>query len=156
MKFGYSISRSLVSASLLLLISLSFAPAQADENSEERGYLAPEVCRIEAGAYMERFSSYQGSIRQSPRAFKELADFYKEAIRERNECLRSINMKFKDDLRAIKSKYEALKGDRSASRALRETQRMSEISAATLARDESIRNLPVLPLLPERPIRPAR
>ncbi|MFZ9250504.1 MAG: hypothetical protein ACO23J_05930 [Candidatus Nanopelagicaceae bacterium] len=133
----------------VLVLQLSTTATYADDRSAEE--LAQ--CGIQVGKYLDRVSAYQASPRRSPKEFRELAGAYKDALRERNECLRSINMKFKDDLRAIKSKYDALKDDRSTSRALRETQRLAEISTATLSRDEAIRNLPLLPALPEKPIK---
>lgn len=129
------------------VLQLSVNAANADDNRSEES----SECGVEVGAYLDLTSQYQGLTRRTPKDFRELAGAYKEALRERNECLRSINMKFKEDLRAIKIKYDALKNDRSTSRALRETQRLAEISTATLSRDEAIRNLPLLPVLPERP-----
>ena len=149
MKSRTSLTRWRFLATAFLVLQLSTTATYADDRPAEE--LAQ--CGIQVDNYLDRVSAYQASPRRSPKEFRELAGAYKDALRERNECLRSINMKFKDDLRAIKSKYDALKGDRSTSRALRETQRLAEISTATLSRDEAIRNLPLLPALPEKPIK---
>jgi hypothetical protein len=149
MKSHASLARNIFLAIAVLLVQLSTTAARADDRFRED--LAQ--CGVEVGNYLDLVATYQASPRRSPKEFRELAGAYKEALRERNECLRSINMKFKEDLRAIKSKYDSLKGDRSTSKALRETQRLADISNATLSRDEAIRNLPILPALPERPLK---
>ena len=149
MKSRVSLTRWRFLATAVLVLQISTTVTYADDKAA--GELAQ--CGLQVGNYIDRVSGYQASPRRSPKEFRELAGAYKDALRERNECLRSINMKFKDDLRAIKSKYDALKGDRSTSRALRETQRLAEISTATLSRAEAIRNLPLLPALPEKPIK---
>jgi len=148
MKRYLSFTRGSILAMVLLLSNLSLTPVSADDRSE-----GVKECGMQIGNYLDLASAYELSPRRSPKEFRELAGAYKDALRERNECLRQINMKFKDDLRAIKGKYDALKGDRTTSRALRLTQRLAEISTATLYRDEAIRNLPPLPALPEPPIK---
>jgi len=143
---------SFTRGSILAIVLLLFNPALTPVSADDRGEVV-QGCGMHIGSYLDLASAYEISPRRSPKEFRELAGAYKDALRERNECLRQINTKFKDDLRAIKDKYDALKGDRTTSRALREIQRIDEISTATLYRDEAIRNLPPLPALPERPIK---
>lgn len=143
---------SFTQVSLLVVALLLFNPALTPVSADVRSEGVKE-CGMQIGSYLDLASAYELSPRRSPKEFRELAGAYKDALRERNDCLRQINTKFKDDLRAIKGKYDALKGDRTTSRALRETQRLAEISTATLYRDEAIRNLLPLPALPEPPIK---
>jgi hypothetical protein len=148
MKLQLSLTRTPFLLVAFILFNLPLNSVHADDQSE-----GLKECGVQVSGYLDLASAYELSTKRSPKEFRELAGAYKDAIRERNQCLRLINTKFKDDLRAIKSKYEALKGDRTSSRALRETQRLAEISNATLYRDEAIRNLPPLPALPERPVK---
>jgi len=147
MKSRAPFSRWIFLVLAVAVLQLSANAVNADDNRSKES----SECGKEVGVYLDLASQYQESNQRTPKDFRELAGAYKEALRERKECLRSINMKFKEDLRTIKIKYDALKNDRSTSRALRETQRLAEISTATLSRDEAIRNLPLLPVLPERP-----
>jgi phytoene dehydrogenase-like protein len=140
----------------LLLLSLLLAflnnPAKADEVNS--GSTDSDIsCVDQLRVYLDLSTTYQSLQRKSPRAYKSLANAYRDAMRERAQCVKEINFKFKSDLQGIKSKYDGLKGDRSSNRAVRETQRMSEISAATLARDEAIRSLPLIAALPPAPTR---
>ena len=137
---------------LSLLLTFLINPAKGDEvNTSPTN--PQHSCTAQLQTYLDLSSTYQSLQRKSPRAHKALANAYRDAIRERAQCVKEINFKFKSDLQGIKSKYDGLKGDRSTNRAVRETQRMSEISSATLARDEAIRSLPLIAALPPAPAR---
>lgn len=108
-------------------------------------------CTTSFNAYSNALSAYNTNAKPSGSDFKQLSDLFKAAQQERSECLKEINQSFKDQLQQIRDKYAAqLSSANKKVAATLRTQLASEISAATLNRDEIIKNLPALPRLPAK------
>ena len=110
-------------------------------------------CSAASQEYQQMLGVYEASPRKDGKSYRLLVEAFKNANRERKNCMQAINAEFKSDLQAIKTRFEQAKANSNLRREVRETQRRSEISAASLKRDEAIRTLPLIPELPARPVR---
>ena len=111
-------------------------------------------CQVEYAKYLELRNAYLSNPKPNGSAYKDLGQAFKQAENERARCMQVINKQFRDELEAIKKKYQsANKGKGKNSKALDRTQQSTEISNATLKRDEQIRQLATVPSLPERKAR---
>ena len=108
-------------------------------------------CTTNLNAYTTALSLYSNSAKSSGSNFKELSRLFQQAQQERASCLKAINQNYKDQLQQIRDKYASLliSANKKTASTLK-TQLSSEISAATLSRDETIKNLPELPKLPTK------
>ena len=132
--------------SLAISLALILAPIQASFAD------TPTTdCSTSFNSYVAALNTYSAATKPTGADFKELSQRFQEAQQERATCLREVNQSFKDQLQQIRDKYASLlaAANKKTASTLR-TQLASEISSATLNRDEFIKNLPALPKLPER------
>ena len=144
MNLGARVERS--AKALAIAVTLTLAPIQssfADTPTTD--------CSTSFNTYVAALNTYSAATKPTGADFKELSQRFQEAQQERATCLKEINQTFKDQLQQIRDKYASLltAANKKTASTLR-TQLASEISAATLNRDEIIKNLPALPKLPER------
>lgn len=129
----------IVLATVFLPVSISYADS------------TPADCSTSYNSYVSARSNYLATSRPTNRDGKELNLLFQKAQKERVNCLRAINNSLKEQLQAIKSKYEnsSKASDKRGSASMR-TQRDSEVAAATLQRDVAIKSLPEIPELPAK------
>lgn len=130
-------------ASLMAVAIIFTAPSHADSLSSE--------CTTQFNAYVAARSAYLSSSKPSNADFKNVSELFQKAQRERVGCLQDINRNFKDQLQAIKNKYqEKINPNQKKNDSSSKAQRDSEVASVTLNRDNSIRSLPVIPELPSK------
>lgn len=144
MNFGARVQRS--AKALAIAVTLTLAPIQSSFAD-----VPTQDCSTKFNSYVAALNAYSSATKPTGADFKELTKRFQEAQQERATCLREVNQSFKDQLQQIRDKYASLlaAANKKTASTLR-TQLASEISSATLNRDEFIKNLPALPKLPER------
>jgi hypothetical protein len=111
---------------------------------------ADDSCINFGASYQTALITYLNSSTKTISDYKELEQLKKTADKLRSQCVKMINDDFKLALRTINQKYATISG--SNSRKLNsKTLKANEIVAATILRDEQIRQVMALPNLPEKP-----
>ena len=111
-------------------------------------------CQVSYSNYVDLRNNYLANLKPSGADYKELTQAFKRAESERARCLQIINKQYRDELEAIKNRYQgANKSKGKNSKVQDKTQQSTEISNATIKRDEAIKQLAQVPNLPERKAR---
>lgn len=134
------------SASLGAFVLLNFvltflSPASALEN-----------CNNVGSDYKRAVESFQPNSSGANERFKEIVNMRKMAETLQKECIKSINLEFKNTLKAINNRYQKSAGNKEDNFA-QKTKKNNEIAAATLQRDTRIKDLMSLPELPQKPVK---
>ena len=130
--------RGVFSTCLSLLITMM--PASSADDS----------CINFGASYQIKLTTYLNSSTKTISDYKELEQLKKTADRLRSQCIKIINDDFKVALRTINQKFATTSGSNSQ-KLNSKTLKANEIAAATILRDERMRQVMTLPTLPEKP-----
>lgn len=111
---------------------------------------ADDSCINFDASYQIKLTTYLNSSTKTISDYKELEQLKKTADRLRSQCIKIINDDFKVALRTINQKYATTSGSNSQ-KLNSKTLKANEIAAATILRDERMRQVMTLPTLPEKP-----
>lgn len=111
---------------------------------------ADDSCINFGASYQIKLTTYLNSSTKTISDYKELEQLKKTADRLRSQCIKIINDDFKVALRTINQKYATTSGSNSQ-KLNSKTLKANEIAAATILRDERMRQVMTLPTLPEKP-----
>lgn len=111
---------------------------------------ADDSCINFGASYQIKLTTYLNSSTKTISDYKELEQLKKTADRLRSQCIKIINDDFKVALRTINQKYATTSGSNSK-KLNSKTLKANEIAAATILRDERMRQVMTLPTLPEKP-----
>lgn len=111
---------------------------------------ADDSCINFGASYQIKLTTYLNSSTKTISDYKELEQLKKTADRLRLQCIKIINDDFKVALRTINQKYATTSGSNSQ-KLNSMTLKANEIAAATILRDERMRQVMTLPTLPEKP-----
>ena len=112
--------------------------------------IADDSCMNFGSSYQAALTAYLNGSTKTLSSYKELEQLKKAADRVRSQCVKMINDDFKVALRTINQKYATITGT-NAQKLNSKTLKANEIAAATILRDDQMRQLVLLPDLPERP-----
>ena len=111
---------------------------------------ADDSCINFGASYQIKLTTYLNSSTKTISDYKELEQLKKTADRLRSQCIKIINDDFKVALRTINQKFATTSGSNSQ-KLNSKTLKANEIAAATILRDERMRQVMTLPTLPEKP-----
>lgn len=115
--------------------------------------IADDSCINFGTSYQTALTVYLNGSNKTLSRYKELEQLKKAADRLRSQCVKMINDDFKVALRTINQKYATISGT-NAQKLNAKTLKANEIAAATILRDDQMRQLVLLPDLPEKPSKP--
>ena len=111
---------------------------------------ADDSCVNFGASYQTALTTYLNSSTKTISDYKVLEQLRKTADSSRSQCIKIINDDFKLALRTINQKYATISGS-SSQKLNSKTLKANEIAAATILRDEKMRQVVALPNLPEKP-----